>query len=306
MSGVLTTPARTAGTVKWFDEPHGFGFIGRDDGRPNCFVHRFDFRGGSLTTLAAGDRVEFAVVEREKGPWADDVTRGPPRPAITARRARRGVSAGDTLAGAVRGEATMRTARQQGAAARRLGAASAAIPPRTAGSPGPSLRRLSHGECEAVLARNVVGRIAVANRGHVDIAPTSYVYADGWLYARADRALRSAIRHNRWVAVEVAEIQGVSDWRSVVARGACYGTSPNGCAGGEAATAAGVALLRDRVPEMSREGQTMPIAVAIFRVHVDELTGCRATSPAALRKPVASVRSSEPRGAPPAPPRRTR
>jgi cold shock CspA family protein len=38
-------------------------------------VHRFDFRHGGLTTLTGGERVEFTVVEREKGPWADDVTR---------------------------------------------------------------------------------------------------------------------------------------------------------------------------------------------------------------------------------------
>jgi cold shock protein len=79
MSSVLTPPTRTAGTVKWFSERHGFGFIGRDDGRPDCLVHRFDFRSGVLSTLAAGERVEFAVVEREKGPWAEDVSRLPPR-----------------------------------------------------------------------------------------------------------------------------------------------------------------------------------------------------------------------------------
>ena len=75
MTSAPTIPMRTAGTVKWFDEPKGFGFIARDDGRPDCFVHRFDFRGDDFNTLAAGERVEFAVVEREKGSWADDVTR---------------------------------------------------------------------------------------------------------------------------------------------------------------------------------------------------------------------------------------
>lgn len=81
MSSVLTTHVRTTGTVKWFNEQKGFGFIARDDGQPDCFVHRCDFRGGgiapSFTTIVAGERVEFAVVEREKGPWADDVTRLP-------------------------------------------------------------------------------------------------------------------------------------------------------------------------------------------------------------------------------------
>jgi cold shock protein len=79
MSNALSSSERSAGTVKWFNEPKGFGFIARDDGRPDCLVHRFDFRGGEFTSLVAGDRVEFAVVERERGPWADDVTRLPRR-----------------------------------------------------------------------------------------------------------------------------------------------------------------------------------------------------------------------------------
>jgi nitroimidazol reductase NimA-like FMN-containing flavoprotein (pyridoxamine 5'-phosphate oxidase superfamily) len=165
---------------------------------------------------------------------------------------------------------------------------------------------MSRGECETVLARNVVGRIAFAHQGHVNVVPATYVYAAGWLYARADRALRTAIRHNRWVAVEVAEIEGVSVWRSVVVRGACYATSPNSVAAGDAAMAGGMALLRDKVPEMSREGQTIPFATAIVRVHVDELPGYRATSSAAPRESVAPVRSSRLRGTQPTPPRRKR
>jgi cold shock protein len=79
MSNAPNSSERSAGTVKWFNEPKGFGFIARDDGRSDCLVHRFDFRGGGFSTLAAGDRVEFAVVERERGPWADDVTMLPRR-----------------------------------------------------------------------------------------------------------------------------------------------------------------------------------------------------------------------------------
>jgi CspA family cold shock protein len=79
MSNVLIPPARMAGTVKWFHDPTGFGFIARDDGQRDCLVHRLDFRGGEVSRLAAGDRVEFAVIEREQGPWADDVTMLPRR-----------------------------------------------------------------------------------------------------------------------------------------------------------------------------------------------------------------------------------
>jgi len=160
---------------------------------------------------------------------------------------------------------------------RKAGAAPAVAPRRRVASAPPSLRVLSRGECEALLARNVVGRIAFAHRCHVDVSPANYVYSGGWLFARADRALRTAIRHNRWVAVEVAEIQGVSNWQSVVVRGSCYATSPTGIALSGVATAGGVAPLCERIPEMSREDQSVPIGTAIFRVHADEMIGPRSS-----------------------------
>jgi nitroimidazol reductase NimA-like FMN-containing flavoprotein (pyridoxamine 5'-phosphate oxidase superfamily) len=83
------------------------------------------------------------------------------------------------------------------------------------------LTELSRPDCEALLARNMVGRIAFADRAHVDIVPISYVFMEGWLYARADAPMRTAIRRNRWVAVEVAEVRDVRRWQSVVVRGAC-------------------------------------------------------------------------------------
>jgi nitroimidazol reductase NimA-like FMN-containing flavoprotein (pyridoxamine 5'-phosphate oxidase superfamily) len=143
--------------------------------------------------------------------------------------------------------------------------------------PAAVLRPLSPGRCEAVLARNMVGRIAFAHRGHVNIAPMLYVLVDGWLYARADAAMRSAIRHNRWVAVEVAEVKSVSDWNSVVARGACYSTTEGGSTSDDA-IAQGIAHLRSEVPEMSLPGSAVRFRTAIYRVHIDELTGYSARS----------------------------
>ena len=81
MRSSLTAPARTSGTVKWFHEGKSFGFIGRDDGQPDCLVHGFDLRGDDLSTLAAGDRVAFEVVEGVRGPTAENVARlAPPVP----------------------------------------------------------------------------------------------------------------------------------------------------------------------------------------------------------------------------------
>jgi uncharacterized protein len=143
--------------------------------------------------------------------------------------------------------------------------------------PAAVLRPLSPRQCEAVLARNMVGRVAFAQHGHVSIAPMLYLFVDGWLYARADAAMRAAIRHNRWVAVEVAEVKGVSDWQSVVARGACHATTEGGSAVDDAVAQA-IARLRRKVPEMSLAGSAAQFRTAIYRVHVDELTGYSARS----------------------------
>jgi CspA family cold shock protein len=65
---------RTTGKVKWFNESKGFGFITRDDGQKDCFVHYSAIRGNGFRTLREGDRVEFDVVQGQKGPAADNVT----------------------------------------------------------------------------------------------------------------------------------------------------------------------------------------------------------------------------------------
>jgi CspA family cold shock protein len=65
---------RTQGTVKWFNETKGFGFITRDDGEKDCFVHHSGIRGTGIKNLSEGQRVEFDVVQGAKGPAAQDVT----------------------------------------------------------------------------------------------------------------------------------------------------------------------------------------------------------------------------------------
>ena len=63
---------RHNGTVKWFNERKGFGFIAREDGA-DVFVHYREVRGDGFKTLAEGQRVEFSLVTRDKGPAAEDV-----------------------------------------------------------------------------------------------------------------------------------------------------------------------------------------------------------------------------------------
>ena len=66
---------RIQGTVKWFNEDKGFGFITREDGAKDCFVHHSGISGQGIKSLAEGQRVEFDVVQGQKGPAAENVTK---------------------------------------------------------------------------------------------------------------------------------------------------------------------------------------------------------------------------------------
>ena len=66
---------RTTGTVKWFNDAKGFGFIEPEGSDRDCFVHYSAIQGDGFRTLAEGDRVEFDLVDGPKGPAAENVTR---------------------------------------------------------------------------------------------------------------------------------------------------------------------------------------------------------------------------------------
>jgi cold shock protein len=66
---------RTTGTVKWFNDTKGFGFITPENGQKDCFVHHSAIQGSGFRSLAEGDRVEFDIVQGQKGPAAENVAR---------------------------------------------------------------------------------------------------------------------------------------------------------------------------------------------------------------------------------------
>jgi cold shock protein len=62
------------GTVKWFNDAKGFGFIEQDNG-PDVFVHFSQIQGDGFKSLAEGDRVSFEVTQGQKGPQSANVRR---------------------------------------------------------------------------------------------------------------------------------------------------------------------------------------------------------------------------------------
>ncbi|GEM_PF-516784 len=90
---------RMTGTVKWFSDEKGFGFIALGNGQKDVFVHHTSIRGQGFKTLATGEAVEFDLVPGAKGPAATNLVRlreggdardagapEPPHPATAGRR----------------------------------------------------------------------------------------------------------------------------------------------------------------------------------------------------------------------------
>ncbi len=63
---------KTTGTVKWFNESKGFGFIEQENG-PDVFAHFSNIQGSGFKTLVEGQRVEFNVTQGQKGLQAEDI-----------------------------------------------------------------------------------------------------------------------------------------------------------------------------------------------------------------------------------------
>ncbi len=63
------------GTVKWFNESKGFGFITPEDGGADVFAHYSEIQGDGFRNLTEGEVVNFDIVEGEKGPKATNITK---------------------------------------------------------------------------------------------------------------------------------------------------------------------------------------------------------------------------------------
>ena len=64
----------TTGTVKWFNDSKGFGFISQENG-PDIFAHFSQIQGDGFKSLAEGEKVEFTVTDGQKGPQAENIVK---------------------------------------------------------------------------------------------------------------------------------------------------------------------------------------------------------------------------------------
>lgn len=141
----------------------------------------------------------------------------------------------------------------------------------------PEFTELNRDEIDALLHRNVVGRIAYSHHDRVDIEPIHYVYSNGWIYGRTSRGTKLAtIAHHRWVAFEVDEFEDIFHWESVVIHGAFYLIEPQ--FGGKENHEYVVArdLLKKIVPKTLSAGDPVSFRNVVFRIHVDAVRGRRA------------------------------
>lgn len=66
--------AQYKGEIKWFNNAKGYGFVGHDNG-PDVFIPYSSIQADGYKSLNAGDKVEFDIIQGEKGPQADQVNR---------------------------------------------------------------------------------------------------------------------------------------------------------------------------------------------------------------------------------------
>lgn len=143
----------------------------------------------------------------------------------------------------------------------------------------PAFYALPLRECESVLKRNHVGRLAFRHGAELDIEPLGYVANGQWLFMRsAYGAKMEALAHDPFVAFQVDEIDGPFDWRSVVAHGTIYLLPADGGPIEQREYQRAVRALRRVMPSTLTLEDPVPQRETVYGLHVLRLDGRMAAS----------------------------
>ncbi len=141
-------------------------------------------------------------------------------------------------------------------------------------------RTLNADECQALLTSQHVGRLAYAYKQRVDIEPLHFVVDGEWLYLRTGHGTKlSMLAHQPWVALEVDDVRGLFEWRSVVVHGVVEVLDAAGGVSGAADWQQAVDVFRRVVPQAFAADDPTPSRDVMLRVHLSHVTG-RAAQPA--------------------------
>jgi nitroimidazol reductase NimA-like FMN-containing flavoprotein (pyridoxamine 5'-phosphate oxidase superfamily) len=144
-----------------------------------------------------------------------------------------------------------------------------------------TIRNLTAEECQSLLARHHVGRLAYAYKQRVDIEPLHYVADGEWIYLRTARGTKvSMLERQPWVALEVDEIRDIFDWESVVVHGSVQVLDPSDGPDAQARWHHAVQMFRTLVPTAFAEGDPTPQRDMMLRVHMSHVEGRAAASDA--------------------------
>jgi nitroimidazol reductase NimA-like FMN-containing flavoprotein (pyridoxamine 5'-phosphate oxidase superfamily) len=149
----------------------------------------------------------------------------------------------------------------------------------TAASTGAEFSDLTIEECEELLARTHVGRIAYVLESGADIEPIGYVFDRTWLFGRTSPGTKlTALGHRPWVAFEVDEVEGRFDWQSVVVHGSFRVLASEGSEHDVRLYERAEQLVRSVDPLMGTRDDPASFRTVLFGIHIDDMVGRRARS----------------------------
>lgn len=135
----------------------------------------------------------------------------------------------------------------------------------------PTIRTMDRAECDALLYRTWIGRIAYSFHDRVDIEPIHFVYDSPWIFGRTGAGTKLlTLAHNHWCAFEADDVRGLYDWESVVVKGAFI---PRTRDAESSLHARGLEAFRKLIPDAFTDDDPTPHRDVMFAIHVSEISG---------------------------------